>query len=74
MGNIRQVFSFEEIWHSEQADKVRQQVRNCPKHCWMVGTASPVMKKYIRQPLSWVLRNKWNVTTGKPVSMELKQK
>lgn len=74
MGNIRQVSSFGEIWHSEQAEKVRQQVRNCPKHCWMVGTASPVMKKYIHKPLSWVLRNKWNTMTGKPISIELKQK
>lgn len=74
MGNIRQASSFGEIWHSEQAEKVRQQVRNCPKYCWMVGTASPVMKKYIHKPLSWVLRNKWNTMTGKPISMELKQK
>lgn len=74
MGNIRQASSFEEIWFSEQAERVRQQVQNCPKHCWMVGTASPVMKKYIHQPLSWVLRNKLNVMIGKPISMELKQK
>lgn len=74
MGNIRQANTFNEIWQSEQADKVRQQVKNCPKHCWMVGTASPVMKKYISQPLSWVIRNKWNVMTGKPISIELKEK
>ena len=44
MGNLRQSGSFYEIWHSEQAEKIRQKVRNCPKHCWMVGTVSPVMK------------------------------
>ena len=74
MGNIRQASSFGEIWHSEQAEKIRQQVLNCPKHCWMVRTASPVMKKYIHKPLSWVLRDKWNTMTGKPISIELKQK
>ena len=49
-------------------------VKNCPKNCWMVGTASPVMKKYITQPLKWVIRNKWNVITGKVISIELKKK
>ena len=71
MGNIRQANSFAEIWNSEQANKVREQVKNCPKNCWMVGTASPVMKKYIKQPLRWVMKNKWNSMTGKPVAIEL---
>ena len=70
MGNIRQTNSFEEIWKSSQANRVREQVKNCPKNCWMVGTAAPVMKKYIKQPMSWVMRNKWNVMRGKPVAFE----
>ena len=74
MGNIRQSGSFYEIWHSEQAEKIRQKVRNCPKQCWMVGTVSPVMKKYISQPLKWVVRNKWNILTGKPIQIELNDK
>ena len=74
MGNIRKVNSFEEIWYSNQAEKIREYVRNCPKHCWMVGTASPVMKKYISQPFRWVIRNKWNVMTGKPIQIELNNK
>ena len=48
MGNIRNVTDFKEIWESEQAARVRELVRKCPKNCWMVGTASPVMKKYIQ--------------------------
>ena len=71
MGNIRTTKNFDEIWRSEQADRVRELVRTCPKHCWMVGTASPVMKKYIATPLKWVVRNKWNVMTGKPIQIEL---
>lgn len=64
MGNIHHA-SFDEIWHSEQARKVREKVRSCPKNCWMVGTASPVMKKYIRYPATWALKNKLRVMRGK---------
>ena len=72
MGNIRQVRSFNEIWESEQAQHVRDQVRKCPKNCWMVGTASPVMKKYIQHPLRWVVQNKMNSLLGRPLNLERK--
>ncbi|MBR4118544.1 MAG: radical SAM protein [Bacteroidales bacterium] len=74
MGNIKDVESFDEIWQSEQANRIREKVRNCPKNCWMVGTASPVMKKYITTPMKWVMKNKWNTITGKPISIELNDK
>ena len=72
MGNIKKVKNFSEIWESEQAARVREKVRTCPKNCWMVGTASPVMKKkeYIIHPLKWVLRNKFNVMMGRPVCID----
>lgn len=70
MGNIREVSDFREIWEGERAAEVRRLVRQCPKNCWMVGTASPVMKKYIRYPLEWVLRNKWNSLRGRPVCLD----
>ena len=72
MGNIRTVTDFQEIWQSEQAQRVREQVRKCPKNCWMVGTASPVMKKYIRYPLQWVIKNKMNSLLNKPLCLEKK--
>lgn len=74
MGNIRKVSSFSEIWESEQASRVRELVRTCPKNCWMVGTAAPVMKKkaYIKHPLGWVMKNKWNSLTGKPICIDKK--
>ncbi|WP_300761807.1 radical SAM protein [uncultured Parabacteroides sp.] len=72
MGNIRAVTDFQEIWQSEQAQRVREQVRKCPKNCWMVGTASPVMKKYIRYPLQWVVKNKVNSLLNKPLCLEKK--
>lgn len=74
MGNIKKAKNFSEIWESDQAQRVRELVRSCPKNCWMVGTAAPVMKKkaYIKHPLGWVLRNKWNVMCGKPVCIDKK--
>lgn len=64
MGNIREQ-SFDEIWNSEQAAKVREVVRTCPKQCWMVGNAAPVMKKYKLKPSIWVLKNKLRVMLNK---------
>ncbi|MBP8655434.1 MAG: radical SAM protein [Kiritimatiellae bacterium] len=66
-GNIRQVKSFEDIWYGPQADKVRSLVRTCPKNCWMVGTAAPVMKKYLRHPATWVLKNKLRSMAGRKI-------
>ena len=68
MGNIRSGKSFEEIWNSPEADEVRRHVASCPKNCWMVGTVSPVMKKNILKPASWVVANKARSLVGlKPV-------
>lgn len=64
MGNLHDVNDFMEIWNSEQAQKVREKVANCPKSCWMIGSASPVMKKYIGKVLPWVIKNKIKVVRG----------
>ena len=71
MGNIHDA-PFMEIWESEQAQKVRAMVRKCPKNCWMVGTASPVMHKYIKYPAKWALQNKLRSMQGKPICIEPK--
>ena len=60
MGNLNEK-SFEEIWESAQAEKVRKMVKNCDKQCWMIGSASPAMKKRISVPLKWVIANKLKV-------------
>lgn len=70
MGNIRTTPDFKQIWESEQAERVRAKVRKCPKNCWMVGTASPVMHKYIKYPLRWALKNKLRSLHGKPVCLD----
>lgn len=64
MGNLRTATDFDTLWNSEQARQVREKVHSCPKQCWMVGTASPVMHKYITKPAAWVLLNKWRSLRG----------
>jgi radical SAM protein with 4Fe4S-binding SPASM domain len=56
-GNLNRQ-SFEEIWNSNKATKIREHVRNCPRNCWMIGTASPAMKKDLLTPAKWVLKHK----------------
>lgn len=71
MGNIRTTPDFSQIWHSDAANEVRRRVGSCPKNCWMVGTASPVMKKYITKPLKWAVTNKLRSMQGKPACLTL---
>ena len=70
MGNIRETSDFQTIWTSEQAEKIRSMVCKCPKNCWMVGTASPVMKKYLKHPLKWALKNKLRSLQGKSACLD----
>ena len=72
MGNIHQTPDFMEIWQSARAEEVRAMVRKGPKNCWMVGTASPVMHKYVKYPLKWALRNKLRSMRGKPACLDKK--
>lgn len=57
LGNLNQS-TFEEIWSSEKAQKVRENVADCQKSCWMIGTASPAMKRNVLKPTLWVLKHK----------------
>lgn len=43
---------------------MREHVANCPKSCWMIGSASPVMRKYITKVEPWVIKNKLKVMMG----------
>ena len=67
MGNLHDFPDFMEIWNSERATAVRQKVATCPKNCWMIGSASPVMKKYVRHVLPWVVNSKIKSLSGKRV-------
>ena len=46
MGNLN-TQSWEELWSSPEADAVRAKVRHCDRACWMIGSVSPAMHKYI---------------------------
>lgn len=58
MGNLNEQ-SWDELWNSEQAEKVRKKVRCCDRQCWMIGSVSPAMHKYIWVPAAWVIKHKF---------------
>jgi len=61
---------FDEIWHSEQADSVRELVRDCKRNCWMTGTSVPAMRRKFWLPFSWVVRNKIRILMGKKIVLD----
>lgn len=73
MGNLN-TSNWEELWNSTQAQAVRKKVRSCERNCWMIGSVSPAMHKYIWKPTIWVLVHKIKALfTKHPYSMyELK--
>lgn len=58
MGNLKEK-TFAEIWNSPQADSIRDKVKNCPKNCWMIGTASPIIKKHFAKATVWIFKHKF---------------
>ena len=58
MGNLNEQI-WDELWNSEQAREVRNRVRHCDRNCWMIGSVSPAMHKYIWKPAWWVIRHKF---------------
>ena len=68
MGNLREQ-SWEELWNSQKAEVVRRKVRCCNRNCWMIGSVSPAMHKYIWKPALWVMRHKLRFWTKKKYSM-----
>lgn len=58
MGNINRQ-SWDELWNSDAAEQVRKKVRCCDRNCWMIGSVSPAMHKYIWVPFFWVLKHKF---------------
>lgn len=73
MGNLNNQ-TWDELWNSPEAEKVRTKVRCCDRDCWMIGSVSPAMHKYIWKPATWVLVHKFKALfTKHPYSMyELK--
>ena len=57
MGNLNNQ-SWDELWSSQQAEEVRAKVRRCSRNCWMIGSASPAIRKHIIKVSWWVIRHK----------------
>lgn len=70
MGNLKD-HTFDEIWRSSKADEIRKQVKQCPKQCWMIGSASPAMKKRILAPAKWVVKNKLRIIKNRGENISL---
>lgn len=69
MGNLNRQ-SWAELWNSPQAERVRRKVRHCNRQCWMIGSVSPAMHKYIWKPALWVIVHKVRALVSKhPYSM-----
>ena len=66
MGDLK-TQSFEDIWHSEQAERVREMVARCDRNCWMVGSAVPAMRKAVWVPVWWIIKNKIRLAMGKDI-------
>ena len=70
-GNLCNVADFDTLWQGVRAKKIRDNVRKCPKTCWMIGSASPVIKKYFRYPAQWVLINKMRSILRQPIETDV---
>ena len=70
MGNLNRQ-SWQELWNSPQAEAVRQQVRRCDRRCWMIGSASPAMHRYLWVPGFWVVWHRLKaLVMKKPYTLE----
>ena len=56
MGDLRDR-SFEDVWESKEADKVRHEIDGCEK-CWMICTARTALKKNLPKALTWIAKEK----------------
>nr|MBC8360112.1 radical SAM protein [Candidatus Desulfatibia profunda] len=68
MGDLK-IHSFEDIWKSGEAEKVRATVKNCQQNCWMTGTAVPAMRKNPLAPIKWVASNKLRAIQGRDLQL-----
>ena len=68
MGNLNRQ-SWDELWNSPEAEEVRKKVRCCDRDCWMIGSVSPAMHKYIWVPMWWIVRHKLKFWKKKKYSM-----
>jgi MoaA/NifB/PqqE/SkfB family radical SAM enzyme len=66
MGDLREQ-TFAEIWQSKAAAAVRENVSQCRRNCWMVGSARPAMRRKPWIPLLWIIKNKIKLSLNKDI-------
>ncbi|ADD08056.1 radical SAM/SPASM domain-containing protein [Candidatus Aciduliprofundum boonei] len=69
IGNIKEE-TFDKIWRSEKAKEMRERVRSCTMNCWMIGSASPAIRKDLWRVTKWVVKAKFNSLLGKEIKYE----
>jgi MoaA/NifB/PqqE/SkfB family radical SAM enzyme len=57
--------SFDEIWNSESARRIRDVVDACREPCWMICTARTSMLRNPARPAAWVLRSWGRIALGR---------
>lgn len=68
IGNLNRQ-SWNELWNSPEAEVIRKKVRCCVRNCWMIGSVSPAMHKYIYRVIPWVIVHKIKSMLGRRYSM-----
>jgi sulfatase maturation enzyme AslB (radical SAM superfamily) len=68
MGNLKHQ-SWEEIWTGEKAQEVRRMVNQCPKNCWMIGSAAPAIRHHPLKPILWVAKNKMRMALKNDIAL-----
>lgn len=71
MGNLKDQ-DWDKLWNSKKANDVRKHVKKCDRNCWMIGSVSPAMHKYIWIPALWVIKYKF-IKNGRYNLTEIKQ-
>jgi Fe-coproporphyrin III synthase len=67
-GNLNDM-TWEEIWHGNRANEIREMVKTCKKNCWMMGSAAPAILHHPIKPAFWVIKNKLRSLGGKSYSI-----
>ena len=52
MGNLNEQ-SWNKLWNSPEVEEARKKVGCCERDCWMIGSVSPAMHKYICKSGIW---------------------
>lgn len=67
MGNLNEK-NFDEIWYSEEANRIRDLTSKCGRNCWMMGSVAEPMKQNIMIPIRWIAKRKFSTSRSRATS------